>query len=191
MPFNMLKEWLNKEKERGIEDPSCAVLSTCSSSSEPHSRVVAIREIETESLLFFTQQKTRKVAELLNNPKSCLNFLFAMQNRQVILEGTAIPISQEENEAFWSTLPRERQLRFSAYAPTSGLVIKDLNQLETRKKELSDQFAGLPIPMSEYYFGFRFIPKTWIFYTVGSISFSEVIRYTKIEDSWKSELISP
>ncbi|HAT8176151.1 TPA: pyridoxamine 5'-phosphate oxidase family protein [Legionella pneumophila] len=191
MPFNMLKEWLNKEKERGIEDPACAVLSTCSSSGEPHSRVVAIREIETESLLFFTQQKTRKVTELLNNPKSCLNFLFAMQNRQVILEGTAIPISQEENEAFWSTLPRERQLRFSAYAPTSGLVIKDLNQLETRKKELSDQFAGLPIPMSEYYFGFRFIPKTWIFYTVGSISFSEVIRYTKIEDSWKSELISP
>lgn len=36
-----------------------------------------------------------------------------------------------------------------------------------------------------------FIPETWIFYTVGSISFSEVIRYTKIEDSWKSELISP
>ncbi|HFE8530162.1 TPA: pyridoxamine 5'-phosphate oxidase family protein, partial [Legionella pneumophila] len=174
MPSNMLKEWLSNEKERGIEDPACAVLSTCSSSGEPHSRVVAIREIETESLLFFTQQKTRKVTELLNNPKSCLNFLFAMQNRQVILEGTAIPISQEENEAFWSTLPRERQLRFSAYAPTSGLVIKDLNQLETRKKELSDQFAGLPIPMNEYYFGFRFIPKTWIFYTVGSISFSEV-----------------
>ncbi|HAU9884410.1 TPA: pyridoxamine 5'-phosphate oxidase, partial [Legionella pneumophila] len=104
MPSNMLKEWLSNEKERGIEDPACAVLSTCSSSGEPHSRVVAIREIETESLLFFTQQKTRKVTELLNNPKSCLNFLFAMQNRQVILEGTAIPISQEENEAFWSTL---------------------------------------------------------------------------------------
>ena len=191
MPFNMLKEWLNKEKERGIEDPYCAVLSTCSSLGDPHSRVVAIREIEPESLLFFTQQKTRKVAELLNNSKSCLNFLFAMQSRQVILEGTAIPISQRENESFWSTLPRERQLRFSAYAPTSGLVIKDLNQLETKKKELSEQFAGLPIPMSEYYFGFRFIPKTWIFYTVGSISFSEVIRYTKVEDSWKSELISP
>lgn len=114
-----------------------------------------------------------------------------MQSRQVILEGTAIPISQEENEAFWRTLPRERQLRFSAYAPTSGLVIKDLGQLETRKKELSDQFASLSIPMSEDYFGFRFIPKTWIFYTVGSISFSEVIRYTKISNSWKTELISP
>ncbi|HAT9167737.1 TPA: pyridoxamine 5'-phosphate oxidase, partial [Legionella pneumophila subsp. pneumophila] len=55
MPFDMLKEWLNKEKERGIEDPFCAVLSTCSSLGDPHSRVVAIREIETESLLFFTQ----------------------------------------------------------------------------------------------------------------------------------------
>jgi pyridoxamine 5'-phosphate oxidase len=37
--------------------------------------------------------------------------------------------------------------------------------------------------MSEYYFGFRFIPKKWIFYTVSSISFSEVIRYTKVDDS--------
>lgn len=60
MPFNMLKEWLNKEKERGIEDPSCAVLSTCNSSGEPHSRVVAIREIETESLfIFYTTKNTQ------------------------------------------------------------------------------------------------------------------------------------
>ena len=122
------------EKERGVEDPFCAVLSTCSSSGEPHSRVVAIREIETESLLFFTQKKTRKVAELLNNPESCLNFLFAMQSRQVILEGMATPLSREENEAFWKTLPRERQLKFSTYAPSSGLVIKDPGQLEARKK---------------------------------------------------------
>jgi pyridoxamine 5'-phosphate oxidase len=190
-PFNILKEWLNKEKERGVEEPCCAILSSCTSSGDPHSRVVAIREIEADSLIFFTQQKTRKVTELLNNPKACLNFLFAMQGRQVILEGIAIPISLEENEIFWTTLPRERQLRFSVYAPTSGQVIKDLNPLETRKKELIDQFTGLSIPMSEHYFGFRFIPQTWIFYTVGSISFSEVVRYTKVEDNWKKELISP
>jgi pyridoxamine 5'-phosphate oxidase len=191
VPFNKLREWLSKEKERGVEQPDCAVLSSCSSSGEPHSRVVAIREIESSSLLFFTQQKTRKVGELLNNPKACLNFLFAMQGRQVILEGIATPILQEENQTFWDSLPRERQLRFSAYAPTSGQVIKDLKQLENRKKELIDQFAGLPIMMSEYYIGFRFIPTTWIFYTVGSISFSEVIRYTKTGDVWGTELLSP
>lgn len=52
MPFDMLKEWLNKEKERGIEDPFCAVLSTCSSLGDPHSRVVAIREIEEPVNIF-------------------------------------------------------------------------------------------------------------------------------------------
>ena len=191
MPFNKLKEWLGTEKELGIKDPNCAVLSTCNGSGEPHSREVAIREIETESLLFFTQQKTRKVSELLNNPKSSLNFLFSMQNRQVILEGVAIPLSAAENEDFWNTLPRERQLKFSAYAPTSSQVIKNLNQLEVKKKELIEQFDGLAIPVSKDYFGFRFIPETCVFYTVGAASFSEVIRYSKIKDSWKTELVSP
>lgn len=190
MPFNKLKEWLNKEKELGVPDPNCAVLSSCSGDT-PHSRVVAIREIEAESLLFFTQQKTRKVAELLNNPKACFNFLLAMQGRQVILEGTAIPISLQENEIFWNALPRERQLRFCAYAPTSSQVIENLAQLEHRKKELMEQFAECSIPMSEYYIGFRFIPSTWFFYTIGTTSFSEVVRYTKMGDSWESALISP
>lgn len=118
----------------GIEQPDCAVLSTVTSEGFPHSRVVAIREICVDSLVFFTQQKTRKVAELTNNPHAVINFLLTMQQRQIILEGIAKPLSSEENQEFWETLPRERQLRFSAYASTSGQPIHNLNVLEERKK---------------------------------------------------------
>lgn len=192
MPFNQLINWLNKEKELGIEQPQCAVLATCTSSGIPHSRVVAIREIEIDSLLFFTQKGTRKVIELLANPAATLNFLFAKQQRQVIIEGWAKPISSEENEYYWNHLPRERQLRFSTYASTSGQVIQDLRQLDKRKQEFNEQFFNQPIPMSEYYCGFRFIPETFIFYTIAPISFSEVIRYCREEkEYWRKELLSP
>lgn len=184
-------EWLKKESELGVEQPYCAVLATVTSTGIPHSRVVAIREIETDSLLFFTQQKTRKVNELLNNPSASMNFLLTRQERQITLEGTAIPLSKEENMQFWQTLPRERQLRFSAYAPTSGQVIQDLNELEKRKKDLVERFTNQSIPMSEFYYGFRFTPETFIFYTVGSISFSEVIKYSKKRKVWQQQLLSP
>lgn len=191
MPFHQTREWLKKEKELGIEQPDCAVLSTVTSEGFPHSRVVAIREICVDSLVFVTQQKTRKVAELTNNPHAVINFLLAMQQRQIILEGIAKPLSSEENQEFWETLPRERQLRFSAYASTSGQPIHNLNVLEERKKTLMDKFMDKPISMSEFYCGFRFIPETFIFYTVGSVSFSEVVKYVKNKEVWEQQLLSP
>ena len=191
MPVNQLIDWLQNEKQLGIDQPECAVLSTSTSSNVPHSRVVAIREINTESLLFFTQKGTRKVTELLENPAAVLNFFFAMQQRQVIIEGIARPISQEENEHYWHSLPRERQLRFSAYAPTSGQVIHDLYFLDSRKRDVDEQYPNQAIPMSEDYCGFRFIPETFVFYTVEPVSFSTVVRYCREDGGWKKELLSP
>ncbi|MDI9819304.1 MULTISPECIES: pyridoxal 5'-phosphate synthase [unclassified Legionella] len=191
MPFNQLKNLLKQEKQLGVNEPECAVLATVSTEGNPHSRVVAIRKIETESLLFFTQQLSRKVAELQQNPNATLNFWFAMQQRQVILEGVATPLSYEENQAFWNSLPRERQLRFSSYAPTSGKVIEDQTVLKKRKAELISQFADQVIPMSKHYCGFRFTPHTIFFYTIGTTAFSEVIRYSKIDEYWQQAFLSP
>lgn len=190
MPFNTLLTWLSNEKEFGITESEYAILST-SCDNVPHSRVVAIRSIEANSLVFFTQRLTRKVAELLNNPLSSLNFYFSHQQRQIILEGSALPLSPEENNHFWQLLPRERQLRFSTYAPTSGQVISSLDQLDEKKQLLASQWANQVIPMSDCYCGFRFTPETCIFYTVGSDNFSDVTKYTKNYDSWKKERLSP
>ncbi len=88
-----MAEWLKKEKELGIENPNHVVLSTVTATGVAHSRIVAIRVIENESLLFFTQKGTKKVSELLNNPAASMNYFFAMQQHQIILEGFAQPIS--------------------------------------------------------------------------------------------------
>ncbi|KTD27815.1 pyridoxine/pyridoxamine 5'-phosphate oxidase [Legionella israelensis] len=190
MPFNKMLEWFKKEKELGIE-MDYTVLATVSPDSMPHSRVVAIRKIENEHLVFFTQKGTRKVEDLQHNPASSMTFFLPMQQRQIILEGTARPLSKDENQQFWQTLSRERQLRFSSYASTSGQAIENLDQLEKRKKELSEQYAHQSIPMSEFYCGFRFTPEYFIFYSLGSISFSEVIKYSKNAKGWEQQPLSP
>lgn len=191
MPFDKMAEWLEKEKYLGVKQPNNAVLATVTSMGTPHSRVVAIREIEPNSLVFFTQKKTRKVSELLKNPVASMTFLLSMQQRQIILEGTAHPLSQEENEKFWETLPRERQLRFSARASISEQVTQDLNHLEKRKNELSKEFDHQLIPMNTSYFGFRFTPETFIFYTLSPATFSEVIKYSKEKNNWKQQPLLP
>jgi Pyridoxamine 5'-phosphate oxidase len=57
-------------KNAGSIAPNRAVLATATDTGTPHSRIVAIREMAQDSILFFTQKGTRKEKELRKNPKA-------------------------------------------------------------------------------------------------------------------------
>lgn len=190
MPFNILYEWLEDERQLGVPEPDSAILSTFSANM-PHGRVVAIREIKDESLIFFTSSQTRKATELFNNHAATMTFWFAMQRRQVILDGFAHPLTEDENQHYWSMLPRERQLRFLSYAPFSGQVIQDLTYLYEIKNNFSRDSFDQSIPLSEFYKGFCFVPQTLIFYTSRPDDFADVFRFEKSNGNWEKQHISP
>lgn len=192
MPFITIKDWLSREKALGSPTPDRAVLATTSSKDgAAHSRVIAIREVAHEGILFFTQTGTRKVLEITENPLASMTFWLALQQRQIILEGLIKPLSQQDNEAYWRSLPRERQLQFCAYGPTSSQPIKSLSSLEERYHELIKFYEGKDIPMSEFYCGFRLKPDICYFYTLGRNNFSEVYMYTHNHDAWQRQMLSP
>lgn len=191
MPFNKTKEWIDQESELGSPNPSNAVLSTVGLNGFPHGRVVAVREFTDTGFVFFTQRDTRKVAELNKNPRASLTFWLALRQRQIIIEGTVLALTPEENQRFWQALPRERQLRFSTYAPISGQPIGSILELEVKAEVLSQRWAEEEIPMSEFYYGFRLVPETFYFYTVGTKTFSEVSRYTCEQGLWMKKRLSP
>lgn len=186
-----INEWLNQEKELGSPNPDRVVLSTATKNAIPHSRVVAIREINHDGVLFFTQKDTRKVIELHDNPAVSLTLWLPLQQRQVIVEGMAHPLTQQKNERYWKTMPHDRQLRFAAYAPTSGQSINSIDQLENQYQRLVQQYSGAEVPMSDFYRGFHVSLDVIYFYTLGSTTFSEVVRASKINGIWLEEMLSP
>lgn len=192
MVFSKTKQWLEKEKELGSPDPYNIVLATATKEGIPHCRIVAIREITTDSVLFFTQKNTKKARELADNPHASMTLWLPLQQREVIIDGDVSLLTEEENAAYWQTLPRERQLRFSVYASTSGQPIESLSELERKEKILDEKFKGSSIPVSEHaYCGFRLLPHTFYFYTLGKNTFSEVIKYTLEKQHWQQQLLSP
>lgn len=152
-PLELLNRWLAEEKNAGAPNPQQAVLSTCSKGGLPHARVVAIREINEHSLLFFTQRNSRKVAEILSNPFATITFWFELIQREVILEGSITQLSNLENEQYWHTNPRENQIRFTTYAPTSSQPIISKEILQNRMKQIEQEFDGKSLPMSPFYCG--------------------------------------
>lgn len=191
MPFDLLKEWLLEEKEAGAPDPNHAVLSTLSLDSIPHSRVVALREITSSELLFFTQKVTKKVTEIENNPQVSLTFWFELRQREVIVEGMAEPLSAQETEAYWDSYSHSAKVRFSAYAPTSGQVIASKEILEHKRTAIEQEYMDKRLPLNPLYCGFRIKPTKFLFYAFRLDELSDVIDYHFYGKVWHKQLLSP
>ena len=191
MPFNLLSQWINEEKEAGAPDPMQAVLSTVSLDSTPHSRVVSIREIRGSELLFFTQKGTKKVIEIENNPQVSLAFWFELHQREVILEGLANPLSAQETEQYWDSYSHLSQLRFAAYAPTSGQVIASKQILENKKMAIENEYQNKKLPLNPHYCGFRIKPTKFHFYAFRLDELSDVEDYYLHGKQWHRQILSP
>lgn len=166
--------------------------STATKEGIPHSRVVAIREITPQGILFFTQKGTRKVTEIAENLRVSLTFWFELMLREVILEAFIEALSEEENKEYWSTYPRIAQLRFLAYAPTSSQPIDSKQILEDKKSVIEQKYMDQELSYTPLYCGYRIIPTKFTFYQYRTDELSDVSQYILQENSqWQKQIISP
>lgn len=190
-PIDLINKWLHEEHAAGAPNPQQAVLSTSTNDNTPHGRVVAIREINDQGLLFFTQKGTRKVNELNKNPIAAITFWFELLQREIMIEGTVTPLSMTENDRYWRQYPREAQIRFCAYASTSAQPITSKHTLEDKKKKIEHDYRGKEILASPFYLGFRLKPNRVVFYAYRTDELSDVEEYKHGNDEWKIQILSP
>lgn len=81
MPFKKIHSLIETEKALGSPDPYVMVLATATQEGIPRSRVVAMREISTDGILFFTQSQKRKAIDLLENPLVSATIWLALQQK--------------------------------------------------------------------------------------------------------------
>src|SRR6185312_3798159 len=140
MPIELLNTWITEEQHAGAPNPCQAVLATCAKDAIPHARVVAIRKIDEQGLLFFTQKGTRKFHELISNPLATITFWFELFQREVIIEGNIAFLSEADTRVYWDSYPRDAQIRFCSYAPTSSQPIVDKNVLEKKRQQIAQAY---------------------------------------------------
>lgn len=111
--------------------------------------------------------------------------------REVIVEGITEVLSEEENNQYWQAYPREAQIRFYSYAPTSAQPIQSKQTLEERKKQIERRYQNKELPMNPFYCGFRLKPSRMIFYAYRTDELSDVFEYRYVDDKWVCQLLSP
>lgn len=193
-PLEKFAEWFAdakaiSEKHPDIyKHPEAFVLSTCTK-NEPSSRVLLMKEIRKNGLVFYSNYLSRKGQDIHKNPNVALNFFWSPLFRQVNFRGTIKKLSKKESEKYWAIRPRDSQI--SQYASQQSHKVKDREQLESEWLAIEKKFNGKEVPLPPNWGGYLFTP-TYVEFWVGRDGrFHDRYVYSQIKSQWKGQRLYP
>lgn len=188
-PVRRFKRWYREAERAGIPKPDAMALATASADGRPSLRTVLIKRIERDAIVFFTDFGSRKGRELAANPRAAALFHWEPLGRQVRLEGPVEPLSADEDDAYWSTRPRESQL--SGATSRQSAPIRSREELQARRRRLQRKLADRPVPRPSRWGGYRITIEAIEFWRErpGRLHHREEFYHTR--GGWKRRLLQP
>lgn len=180
-----LPEWL---------EVNAMTLSTANRGGGSSSRIVLLKGVEEDGLLFFTNYDSAKGNEIAADPKVALHFYWPMFDRQVRIEGMAVKTTAEVSDSYFSSRPRSSQL--GAAASPQSRVLEDEIQLEQAIQMLDNKYAGQAVPRPANWGGYKVQPYMMEFWQGKPSRLHDRFRYdrTKAVDStvsWQIHRLAP
>ena len=189
-PIDQFGIWLADADRAGVPLPNAMALATADADGRPSVRHVLLRGLDDRGFVFNTNRESRKGRELDANPHAGLVFLWTQLDRQVCVDGRVARTTDEDDDAYFATRPREAQL--GAWASRQSAPIDDRAALETRMAEATARFAGVGVPRPPYWGGYRVIPRSIEFWQGRRHRLHDRFRYEREDGgAWRIERRSP
>jgi pyridoxamine 5'-phosphate oxidase len=189
-PIDMLRHWLDEAIRSGLYDPTAMVLSTVGSSGRPSSRIVLLKGLSEDGLVFFTNYTSRKGTELAGHAGCSVVFPWHPLQRQVRVEGVASPLPEEDSDAYFAGRPRESQL--GAWASPQSTVVASREQLDAGYAEAVTRFCDGPVNRPPHWGGYRIVPDTFEFWQGRQGRLHDRFRYRlSAGQPWCVERLAP
>jgi pyridoxamine 5'-phosphate oxidase len=151
---------------------------------------VLCKGADARGFAFFTNYDSRKGRAIAAQPAVALLFPWHPLSRQVIVTGTAHPMSREESEAYFATRPRGAQL--SAAASDQSRPVADRPALEARVAEVAAAYDGGPVPCPPHWGGYVVHPQTIEFWQGRQDRLHDRLRFSAADGGgWRVERLFP
>lgn len=188
-PFTQLKNWFELALKAEITYPNAANLATVDANGIPHSRIILIKDIKSESVTFFTDYSSDKGNQIEHNQNICLNIFWKEFDRQVRMNGIARKISHEESEAYFQSRPKESQISATASQQSKKVNKEELVGLV---KELTQKYADQEIlPCPENWGGYEVQISEFEFWQGRPTRLHDRFKYTQTSQGWECFRVSP
>ena len=188
-PLVRINEWIEEAIKLEVPLPHAMNLSTTDDIDQPSSRMVLLKSISDEGMVFYTDYESHKGQMLLKNPKAALNFWWAKTDKQIRIEGVCIKTSDQESDEYFQSRPKGSQI--SAIVSIQSKELRNYENLVKEAKDLEKGSLGRNLKRPSRWGGYKLIPNRIEFWK------NEVNRLHRRElfilesNKWQKTLLSP
>ena len=181
-PVLVVGQWIEEAAACEPVDANAAALATVGADGMPSCRIVLVKAVEPEGLVFYTNYESRKGRDLAARPLAALTFHWRVLDRQLRVEGRV-------SDAYFAS--RERGSRIGAWASRQSEPVADRAALVARVAEMEARFGEADIPRPVFWGGFRLRPSRIEFWRRGEHRLHDRIVCCAERGVWTRERLQP
>jgi len=189
-PLELFKIWMAKAEKKEIGDPTALSLATTNNAGQPNVRMVLLKGLSSKGFVFYTNLNSSKSNELKENPKAAMCFHWKSFNRQIRILGSVTQVDAREADLYFNTRPYESKI--SAWASDQSKPMKQRSELLKKIEDLNEKYKDEKnVPRPPHWSGWCLKPSSIEFWLHKDNRIHERLRYNKMTNDWKKEILHP
>lgn len=190
-PVALFAEWLEEAHAHELPEANAMALATADASGMPNVRMVLLKGLSADGLVFYTNSESAKGGELAANSKAAICFHWKALGRQIRARGKVELTTPEEADYYFGT--RARESRIGAWASQQSRPLPSREVLEEAVKTREAEFGDGPVPRPPHWFGYRIVPVEIEFWLSREFRLHDrmVFRRESPDHPWKRERLYP
>ena len=189
-PFIGILKTLEEAESANLVDWNAMNIASVDQMNQPSSRMVLLKKISDDGLVFYTNYNSRKGKDVEVNPKVAVNFWWRELKKQIRVEGFIEKASEKDSDDYFNSRPLKS--RVSAIISNQSSTISSYEDLKNQIDNYLEQNDENSIKRPDHCGLYIVIPNAVEFWQERDNRTHERLKYFLSDDQkWSSHLLSP